>query len=374
MEGRAMPTKLKCRLVFLTWLLVLCAAGRGYGATASSRWLVTPELLEEGKLEILWEDKLPIQKTEELESMSIVGERIYALSSRNYMICLDRNKGKTIFSRSVAAAGLPVGRLVPYEDELMFVLGNRLVEMNGQTGKELRAKTIEIGLACPGARNSSFYYLSGKDRRLHVLHAENGVEFFEVAVENDPMITSIAADEDFVVFGTDAGNVVSILPDRPRRLWQFDAGGAIAGPIVREGRSLFFASKDTNIYRVDVFNLPVKELVWKYQTAGVPETSPHVTQKVVYQYIRGKGVTAIDRESGKGIWSLGEGVELLAEAKGKSYVISKNGTLAVMDNVRGKKLYSVNFRQVKRYAVNTADSKIYIADKSGRIACVQPAD
>jgi hypothetical protein len=71
---------------------------------------------------------------------------------------------------------------------------------------------------------------------------------------------------------------------------------------------------------------------------------------------------------------LAEGVELLAETGGRAYVITNAGTLTVMDNMAGKKLYSVNFRQVSRYAANTADSKIYVADEIGRIACLQPVE
>jgi len=114
--------------------------------------------------------------------------------------------------------------------------------------------------------------------------------------------------------------------------------------------------------------------VWKYQTAGMLEKAPRVTEEVVYQYVRGKGVTAINKESGKFMWSVPGGDDLLAEARGKAYVITKNRTLVVMDNVRAKKLYSVNFAGVSRYAANPADSRIYIADERGRIACLQPIE
>ena len=55
-------------------------------------------------------------------------------------------------------------------------------------------------------------------------------------------------------------------------------------------------------------------------------------------------------------------------------MITKVRTLAVMDNSEGKKLCSVNFAQVSKYAVNTIDSKIYVADDSGRIVCIEPVE
>jgi len=376
-----MVKKLRCRPVLLVSLLVLCAAASDIAAEDGSRWLVSPELLEHARLELLWQSELPMKKTESLGRLYALGDCVYALSSRNYMVCLNSEKGNVIFSRPFAPLGFPVLGLELYEDELVSelisVIGGRLIEINAEFGTESKSTRVEFGIVCPAARNSSHFYLSGTDRRMHVLRAEDKVQAFEVAAENDSMITSIVADEDFVVFGTDAGNVISITPDGPKRLWQFDAADSLVGPIVRDGESVFFASKDTNIYRVDIVyraNVSTKKLVWKYQTAAVLDKAPRVTGGVVYQYVRYKGLEAIDRKSGKFMWLVPEGVDLLAESGGKAYVIAKKGKLVVMDNKKAKRLYSVNFARVSRYVANVADSRIYIADKAGRIACIKPIE
>jgi outer membrane protein assembly factor BamB len=364
----------RCRQVFWACLFVLCFGGVGSGAQEGGRWLISPELLKSAKLKIVWDDELPIKKGEKLERLSIVGERVYALSSRNFEISLDKDKGGTVFSKYASPAGLPLGEPVLYKDELISALGSKLVEMSERSGEELRATYIDFGIVCPAVRNSSFFYISGADRRLHVLREKDLVQLFEATADNDSMITSVMADEDSVIFGTDAGNVVCMSADKALRLWQFDVAGAVVGRIVRDGMSLYFASKDMNVYRVDIVDRSVRRLVWKHQVEGVPEVPPRVTKEVVYQYVRSKGLTAIVKERGQRLWNLAEGVELLAEAGGRAYVITNAGTLTVMDNMAGKKLYSVNFRQASRYAANTVDSKIYVADEIGRIACLQPVE
>ena len=70
----------------------------------------------------------------------------------------------------------------------------------------------------------------------------------------------------------------------------------------------------------------------------------------------------IDKETGKFMWQLPGGTELLAESAGKAYVITNTGRLVVMDNAGLKQLYSVNFAAVSRYVANTTDSNIYIGD------------
>ncbi len=366
-----MAKMVRCRLVLLVIFLFFCGVANCIGAEVGSRHLVSPKLLEAANLRILWENKLPIKAGESLERLFILGNRIYVLSDRNYMVSLHREKGHVIFSKPFATAGLPVVGLELYRGELFSVVGNELVEINPEFGAKLSSKRLRFGVVCPAARNSSYYYLGGVDRRMHALRAEDKIQVFEVSAENDSVITSIVADENFVVFATDAGNVLSIPADRPKQLWSFDASDSIAGQIVRDSSSLFFASKDTNVYRI---NVRTGRFVWKCQTAAMLERGPRVGEKVVYQYVRDKGLAAIDKENGELIWQWPEGVDLLAESGRKAYVITNTGKLVVMDNKKAKQLYSVNFAGVSRYATNVADSKIYIADEGGRIVCLEPVE
>jgi len=334
--------------------------------------LISPKLLEDTNLRVEWENKIPIEGAEHLERLFILGNRIYAISDRNYVVSLNRGKGDVIFSRTFAPAGFIMLGLDIYNNELISVIGNRLVELDSEFGIELRGKDLPFGVACPAARNSSNFYVAGSDRRLHTLRAKDKVELFEVAAENDSMITSIVADDNFVVFGTAAGNVICIAPDKPERLWQFDAADAIVGSIVRDGESLFVASKDTYVYKLNAKRGSTP--VWKYQTGAILDRCPRVTRDVVYQYVRYKGLSAIDKKSGKFMWQLPEGIDLLAEANGRAYVITSAGTLVVMDNKKAKRLYSINFPEVSKYGVNVIDSKIYIADEAGRITCLRPVE
>jgi outer membrane protein assembly factor BamB len=339
-----------------------------------SRWLVSPQLLEQAKLEIVWDKKLPIQDSERLERLLILGDRIYALSDQNYMVSLDRKNGNYIFSRAFAQAGLAVVGLEVYEGELISVIGSRLVQIDPDLGTELRSKRLEFGVSCPAARNNSYFYLAASDRRLHRFRAEDKVELPPIAAQNDSLIISVIADDNWVVFATDAGNLIKTGPDsdRPRLLWQFDAGDGIVGPIVRDGESVFLASKDTYVYRINMKR--GSPPVWKFQTEAILDRGPRVTEKVVYQYVLDKGLTAIDKASGKLMWRVEGGLDLLAEGGGKAYVFRERGELVVVDKKKNKELYSVNFAQVSRYAADVAESKIYIADEAGRIACLQPVE
>ena len=369
----------------LTFLAV-CISGLGVSGCGSSdkakpalaeksdgaSLMISPDLLDHAGLKTTWEQKLPLKDGEQFASVTLLGDRLYLRSDRNYLWSLDRAKGDVVFSRSIAPTGIPVLGLVAYENSLISVIGNKLVELDINSGKEQRVSDLDLSIVAPPVRNNQFFYIGAADRRLHVFHADNLVQTFPVTADDDSLITTVLADDSFVAFGTHAGDFVGMAPDAPTKLWQFKATEAVAGPIIRDGSSFYFASTDTQVYRVDVAENTGATMTWKYQTEAVLDRPPRVTKDFVYQYAVGRGLTAITKQSGKAAWSLPEGVDLLAEAGTKAYVVTKTRTLTVMDNAAGKKLFSVNFAPVTDHAANTTDARIYIMDGTGRVTCLEP--
>jgi outer membrane protein assembly factor BamB len=356
------------------WGLSGCQSSREAppDAPGASATMIAPGVLDQAGLQTAWELTLPLKKGERFVAVELLEDRLYLRSDQNYMWSLDRATGKVIFSRSIAPPGIPVLGLDSFENSLISVVANQLVEFDLNTGRELRVSNLGLSIVAPPARNSQFFYISAADRRLHVFRADDLVRIFPVAADNDSLITTVVADESLVVFGTDAGNLVGMVPDAPKRLWQFKGPEAVAGPIIYDGQSFYVASVDTNVYRVDVVDGATATLTWKYQTEAVLDRPPRVTTDFVYQYALGRGLTAIAKQTGKAVWSLPEGVDLLAEVDGRAYVITRTRTLTVMDDTTGRKLFSANFALVTNHAANTTDARIYIMDETGRVVCLEP--
>ncbi|NOR67232.1 MAG: PQQ-binding-like beta-propeller repeat protein, partial [Woeseiaceae bacterium] len=230
-----------CRYVLLAALLTLCVVQINIAVASDSGRLVCPELLRHAGLKIIWDSKLPMKKAESLEQLLILGNRVYAISDRNYMTSLDKENGKRVFAKVFAPPGVPITGLKLYGDELLSAGGSKLLECDAESGDELNAVDVGFGITCPAARNSSYFYVAGTDNRLHAYRADDRVQTFEVAAENGSKITSVVADDNLVIFATAAGNVLGVAPDAPSLLWQFDAADAIAGPVVKDWMSLFFA-------------------------------------------------------------------------------------------------------------------------------------
>ncbi len=337
-----------------------------------SDWLLSPESLEQARLRTVWQTSLPLKPGETFDTIVLLGDRLYLRSDRNYLWSLDAAKGNVVFSRSMALESLPMLGLVAYEDNLISLVGSQIIEYSADNGIEQRIANPGLSIVAPPVRNSQYFYLAAADRRLHALRAKDLVRIFQVAPENDSLITTVLADENMAVFGTSEGDVIAIAADSPRKLWQFKAPGAVAGPIVRDNDSFYFACKDTNVYRLDIGGAATARLTWRFQAEAVLDRSPRVADRYVYQYAPGRGLTAIEKRSGQAAWSLAQGLDLLAEADEKAYVITQIRTLTVMDNATGKRLYSVPVPPVIGHASNTQGARMYVVDEHGRVACIEP--
>ena len=100
-----------------------------------------------------------------------------------------------MFIRDVAPAGLPVYGLAQYDEVLYSVLGNRLVELNPDTGVEISSMRLDFsGTYAEATRNSEYYFVIGRDNRLHALRADNMIQVYEIAAQSDTAVTSMVTD------------------------------------------------------------------------------------------------------------------------------------------------------------------------------------
>ncbi|MGA2324549.1 MAG: PQQ-binding-like beta-propeller repeat protein [Sedimentisphaerales bacterium] len=360
---------LKLRLALLAVASQIIFASMLY-AQDELHWLIPRAMVASTELKIVWQFNLPMGEGESLDQLFLCGNRLCTLSSRNFLSCINRADGNVMFANSIAPAGLPVADFESYKGELLTMVGKKIIEISADFGSQKTATQIDAAVVCPVVRNESFFYIAGADNRIHVLKADNKVNVFEVAADNGSSITSVLAEQEFVVFATEAGNVIRIAPDKSVKVWQFNAPAAIIGPVVHDTNSLYFACRDTCVYRLE---LSSGDILWKYQTQGILDAAPQLGGKLVYQCVPGMGLAAIDKQTGKLVWQIKDGAGMLSESGNKTFVITKDGHLAAMDSIKAKQLYSIYLGLPVKYATNTADAKIYIADAEGRITCLEPA-
>jgi outer membrane protein assembly factor BamB len=328
---------------------------------------INDTLLKEASLHTVWQSAVALNPKEKVQQMTVLGNHIYILTNSNYLFCLDRNDGRSVFSISAAEAGMPVSQPADFNNAVYFAAANELLAVDLQTGRELFRKKIEFPMSSRPAVNEKYFYLPGMDKQLHVLQRDM-FQKFRVNPEDRSGITSVVANTNSIVFATNSGKVYCMDSDRPIKRWQFNAVGAIEASLTKTNGSIYISSKDTNLYKVDANS---GTMLWKFYTGSFLTVPARVVNKTVYQYAINKGVYAIDANSGKQIWLSADGADLLAEDANTAYVISKKNICEVMDNASAQRLYTLNFEAVTAFATNPYDSKIYVMEDNS-ILCIEP--
>ncbi len=359
-------------VVFLAVVFAVICSGSVKAVASSEGLLVSPQLLDRVGLEMGWQVNLPMKGTEKTARMYSFGKYLYVLSSKNYIYCIDKEKQAFRFGLQLAVRGLPICEPCYYDGQLWFMVGNELVVLDPKAGaisKKKRLKSAGRSVVCGMARNKKYLYVPGSDKRLHALAIEGLWQMFMVAAEDGSQITSAVADDKFVVFATESGNVTRVMSAEPMRRWQYDVLGKITAPLVMDGEWIYVSSRNAKLCKLGINR---GKAGWEDSFhAGTPlKKSVVVGKDVVYQPAGDKGLYAVDKETGKAVWHAAGGVDLLVEIGSKAYVYAKPGVLVAMDNASGKQLYSVNFGDVDKYAVNTAEELLYVADDGGRVMCI----
>lgn len=334
--------------------------------------LVSVELLEHCGLDVAWQKLLFVKADEKIDRMLIHDKYLFVFTDQNYLYCVDRLSGKIVFSLIMALKGLPIYGPSFYENNMYFLVGQKLHIVDMEIGRIVKTRDYSlIGKSAIFApvRNKEFVYVAGSNKRLSAMSAENGARMFEAAPNDGSMINSIIADDTHLIFSSDSGHVVSLENNKAEKVWRFEVGG-IKAPLVRDGEWIYVSGLDRKLRKL---NIEDGFSGW-LSSVLIGESlydSVRVGKKNIYQYAGVKGLFAIDKKSGKKIWQMKEGFDLLCENGSKAYTLAKPSKLVVMDNAKRKKLYSVNFANVSVHASNTHDSLIYIACEKGRVMCIK---
>jgi hypothetical protein len=128
---------LNARLIFLVITLAFVfgpvffvQADSTSSPRAESRWLIEESRLASSDLKIDWQYNLPLSDTESISRMRIFANRLFILSDRNYLTCLNRADGNVIFSNFIEKERLPYIGLEYYKGLLITLVGSKVVEVN----------------------------------------------------------------------------------------------------------------------------------------------------------------------------------------------------------------------------------------------------
>ncbi|AQT69384.1 outer membrane biogenesis protein BamB [Anaerohalosphaera lusitana] len=342
------------------------------GMENESDWLVSNDLLQAGGMAMAWQINMPLKADEDIDRIFVFDDYAYVLTDSNFLFCINTKTGTPRFSLELASKGLPVCNPTYAENKLYFIIGNDLKIVDPAVGSIVESQELPaIGRSayCGIAKTEEMLYVAGSNNRLTAINPETYIKSFQATADDDSPIYSFVASSDYLVFATTPGTVFAIDPLSPEKDWEFIGAEGLKAPLVDEDGSVYISSLDTKVYKLNISN-GRSEWPIPFEAGSPLQKSVRLGQDVFYQYAGQSGFYAADKETGKAVWELKGGLEVLTEESGSAYIFTAPGVLTVMDNNAGEKLYSVNFSDVTDYAVNTED-KMYIANDDGRFMAIE---
>ncbi|MFH1614717.1 MAG: PQQ-binding-like beta-propeller repeat protein [Planctomycetota bacterium] len=330
--------------------------------------IISHEILNKAAMRLVWQNAVALKQAEQIERLIPYGDTIYVLTDQNYLFALDRVRGTFRFGITLGPKHIPVFGPEFYEKELLVISGAKLLEIDADFGTIKRTTDLPFRASCAAVRNVMYIYAGGTDKRVHALNAETAVPSFQAMADDGSAITSVTTLANTVIFTTDTGYVVNILPTEPVLSWQLKAVRGIPVPVAQDKNWVIVSSDDTNVYKL---SRVTGQLMWKFHSGARLVDQAALTENYVYQYARQKGLYIIDNKSGKQIWLEPTGRAILTEIDDIAYIITWNNRIIIIDNKNVKKLGEVDFSGIRRYVTNSQESRVYVADQLGRVACIE---
>jgi outer membrane protein assembly factor BamB len=353
-----------------------------------------------------WEAEIPRIKSDPIVAMYLRGTTLYAYAKSNEVYGFSAAGGKMVFSDQVVPSTSPLRAptLLP-DNKVVFPAADTLVEYD-QAGRRIQAIPLTKPTHSSGVAVGYTYYVgldSPTGGRLAALDLTprvpteeqiNEAKRLQISLEAEIDRTStkwevltVAAIEGAPVYyqgviyaGTLDGKVWAISEEGsgiwslPNGAHVFQADGPIRADLQIDDIGIYVASEDGNLYCVDRGSGRIK---WTYFGGAPLDTTPVVTPSVVYQYVPGTGLVAVNKHAlgtAKAKWVNPDAVSCLAEDSKYIYAAGNDGYLLALDKADGHRVFKGVRKDLPVFAADAGGKTpvIYAATGDGKIISVGP--
>ena len=194
-----------------------------------------------------------------------------------------------------------------------------------------------------------------------------------------PIHSTPAMFDRVIYVGGEDGRLYAVTEERGQ-VWALEGGvgffatqGKFLSDIIVDDFGVYASNTDSKLYCLDRANGHIK---WQYYAARPLKTAPVVTATMVYQYVDGSGIVAIDKTNGTfnraPRWTVKNAVQVLSEDQGHTYLRRRDNTLMAVDKASGDVVFTSKKHPLGVFATNTKDAMIYGASRGGSIWAVRP--
>ena len=378
-----MKQHLMC-LMIMTGLATLGLGCASDGEGGNGKRGNIPQPLPANSFARAWKNDLALDRGDAVRQIHVRDDTLFVYSDKHLVYAIGRTGGDLKYAAQPQISGAVLRPPTVLGEHVIYPSGSTL-EVFNQVGRRVRMIELDKPIRSGAIGAGQNIYLgmdhtggTGVVASIDITKAYRVVNW---ELMTFGAVTPTPAYFDRVIFGgSEDGKIYAVTEERagiwslPNGSPTFDTQGRFVSDIKVDDFGLYASNTDSKLYCLDRISGRVK---WIYYGGGQPlKTAPIVGPTLVYQYVPGSGIVAIDKQQGQynraAKWQIKDAVQFLSEDEGHAYLQRKDNRILAIEKQTGKLTFISKRHPLKVFTTNQKDSTIYGASKDGKVWSVRP--
>ena len=362
MQKRQLTTTL------LLFSVILLASGCQKSIDPLSRLMVSPSTAEDMKYRIDWQTNIAIPWGEKFKYVEPLGDRLVTIETGNVVTVMDEASGRIIWRDRVGGTHENLARPVRDNELLILSSETRAFVYNINQGNFIKVVELSyVSNTAPVIIENLAIYGTPKG----IVFAQDlrtGLKRWAYQMGNSITTDPIAAGPSVVT--CDAKGEVNLFnPVSGGIIWQYGTWGRVSVEPAASELMLYVASEDQTLYCLERTTGKVR---WKHPTSHPLLQSPVALGDLALQWVKGKGLIALDSFTGKVLWTLDVNATAV-QVQQDSIIFLHEGKLLYVDRKDGAIIKEINIKHVHKVVSEKIDGgNLFFARHTGRIMKLSP--
>ena len=276
------------------------------------------------------------------------------------LIAYNRSDGRHLWAIRIGRRIQGRIRELEREPVAFLVAGANILEINVERGETSRRIVPDFSITGDCDVAAGLVFVSTSDGLLAALKRGDGAE--SVSLRKNVPLGSPRHQSGTVFVGSRDRHIYGMDRATGREVRKFATFDNIIAPVVPRQRVLFCAGSKGYVYAIPA--MPSRqerdEALWTYSVESAVIEEPLLLDDTLYVTTLNKGVTALNAQTGKLVYTTPDAVQFMARGKQRDYLLSRDRTILLVDRETAEVTARLDAREFRLFGINASDATIFL--------------
>jgi outer membrane protein assembly factor BamB len=343
-----------------------------------------PQPLSANSFARAWANNLTLDRGDAVRQLHVREDTLFLYTNKHLVYAIGRSGGDLKYSVQPPVSGGVLRPPCVLGQTVIYPTGSTL-EVYNHVGRPLRTIELDkpIRSGAVGTGNTVYIGLdhTGGTGVVASVDITKAYRVINWELMTFGAVTPTPAYYERTIYaGSEDGRIYAVTEERgaawslPNGSNTFDTQGRFVSDVKVDDFGVYASNTDSKLYCLDRQTGRVK---WIYYGGGTAlKTAPVNGPTLVYQFVPGTGVVAIDKQQGQynraAKWIIKDAIDFLSEDEGHAYLRRKDNRIQAIDKQTGRLVFLSGRHPLTIFGQNQKDSTIYGTSKDGKVWAVRP--